>query len=373
MILKAIAEGREADIRLHYTARPKYDLARAPRPGEQTLYGTQLIGGWGSACLTKDAQAGSKREWNCNEGLECKQVFISRNDPGAGTCLPKSPPGAKSIAVQVGDPAQVGEIASYRFGRDCYVRKAPNAVGKADKSNDSCALNSSADTRIARSSLPPAAPSQNSFYGAHQEYFDADDSRDATYKDKLRDEKTGGFPAGTLRLSECKNLPQEATCGLIASSGFNDCLADARTEKKITLLQCFSYFTSYSGLRACDAGSPCRDDYICVKPIKDEAETKSYADIFAARHALLENDHRTNDFYATVRKKTIKLRSQGKVRAVKVPLGIPYRKEDFYGQDDPDGLWVARNEGKGDRRGVCIPPYFVFQFKADGHVVPSRN
>ena len=41
-----------------------------------------------------------------------------------------------------------------------------------------------------------------------------------------------------------------------------------------------------------------------------------------------------------------------------------------FGEGMPDVTWLARNGGQGDRRGVCIPPYFVFQFKADGHRVP---
>ena len=41
-----------------------------------------------------------------------------------------------------------------------------------------------------------------------------------------------------------------------------------------------------------------------------------------------------------------------------------------YGQQEPDAAWLARNNGAGDQRGVCIPPYFVFQFRSDGHPSP---
>src|SRR5215469_6723542 len=37
---------------------------------------------------------------------------------------------------------------------------------------------------------------------------------------------------------------------------------------RFTIKVCFAHFTSYAGLRACDAASPCRDDYICVKPME---------------------------------------------------------------------------------------------------------
>ena len=35
--------------------------------------------------------------------------------------------------------------------------------------------------------------------------------------------------------------------------------------------------------------------------------------------------------------------------------------------------WLGRNDGKGDPRGLCIPPYFVFQFRSDGHPLPQRR
>ena len=46
--------------------------------------------------------------------------------------------------------------------------------------------------------------------------------------------------------------------------------------------------------------------------------------------------------------------------------------EDF-GQKEPDAAWLGRNNGKGDRRGLCIPPYFVFQFRSDGHPSPGND
>ena len=39
------------------------------------------------------------------------------------------------------------------------------------------------------------------------------------------DQKTGGFPGGMLRKASCEKLPDEASCGRLAKTGFNDCIA----------------------------------------------------------------------------------------------------------------------------------------------------
>jgi hypothetical protein len=49
--------------------------------------------------------------------------------------------------------------------------------------------------------------------------------------------------------------------------------------------------------------------------------------------------------------------------------GRRYRPEDYYGQLMPDATWISRK----DQRGLCIPPYFVFQFRADGHPAPTKK
>jgi hypothetical protein len=136
-----------------------------------------------------------------------------------------------------------------------------------------------------------------------------------------------------LRLSECKGLPHEATCGLVASSGFNDCLAQVRNGTP--LAQCFQTKTSYAGMRACDVAHPCRDDYICLKAMGYTAA----------------NGH---DRYEARRK------------------AVSYDPAD-YGQQEPDAAWLGRNGGGGDQRGICIPPYFVFQFRSDGHPAPMSK
>ena len=51
---------------------------------------------------------------------------------------------------------------------------------------------------------------------------------------------------------------------------------------------------------------------------------------------------------------------------IKAALGDAYNPLAF-GQKAPDRDWMQHN----DRRGICIPPYFVFQFRADGHPQPK--
>lgn len=285
------------------------------------LAGTQLIGGWGSACLMPEASKASQRKWDCHAGLKCEALFSSRNAPGMGTCVPDG-------LHQIGDALQTGEITSTSFGKDKYLRQTPARVGDWNDKDHR-------DTRIPESSLPSPAPADNSYYGSHQEFYTGRDPTAADPPEEQnkikRDALTGGFPSGMLRLSECTGLPPEATCGLVASSGFNDCIGDVGSGKK-TLAQCFRERTSYAGLRACDIADPCRDDYICLRPLEYTA---------ANGHAKFEERSKTT----------------------------PYKPDDF-GQKEPDAAWLSRNGGGGDQRGICIPPYFVFQFRSDGHPSP---
>jgi hypothetical protein len=315
-ILEKIANGRsltQYELATGYSSRPmnKY---------RSVLDGTQLIGGWGGACLIDSAGKESQRQWVCREGFECAQLFNSHNDPGIGTCTPH--------AMQIGDALQRGKVTTAGFGNDHYKRKQPP-------------LPKDGDTRIPQSALPPHPPAGNSYYGSHQEYHEGVES--PTNRDDLRDAQTGGFPSGMLRLSECLALPDHATCGLVASTGFNDCIKKLRTDVRYTIKVCFAQFTSYAGLRACDAAAPCRDDYICVKPMEGYDGPDQAHSSFEKRKQTLSESELFRDI-----------------------TGKKYRVEDYYGQIMPDDKWVNRN----DRRGLCIPPYFVFQFRADGHPAP---
>ncbi|HEX3127679.1 MAG TPA: hypothetical protein VH394_10135 [Thermoanaerobaculia bacterium] len=309
----------------------RYELAQsyASRPLNKfkpQMTGTQLIGGWGGACLLPEQRAASQRQWDCQEGLTCTPLFDSRNAPGMGTCVPEG-------RREIGDALQVGTVTSSRYGSETYLRTTPTPVG--DWSN-----RATRSTLIPASSLPSNPPAGNSYYGAHQEFYQGDPTggtgTPAEQAIVKRDALTGGFPSGMLRLSECLGLPPESTCGLVASSGFNDCLTQV-TNGTTTLADCFKQRTSYAGMRACDVANPCRDDYICLRPM-------GYT---------LANGHQSYE------------------QRLAAVAGI-YNENDF-GQKEPDEAWLSRNGGAGDQRGICIPPYFVFQFRSDGHPAPMTQ
>lgn len=325
-VVRAIANSKHgrlpaSALSTSYSARP---MARY----EPALQTTQLVGGWGGTCLIPDVMQHSKRKWECRTGLRCVQLFESRNDPGIGTCVPDG-------RTEIGDAMQHGVVETVAFGHDLYQRVAPEPVTQ--------------DTRIPASALPSSPPPGNSYYGSHQEFYEGDDPGtaeacravpiDPKCYDIRRDRQTGGFPAGMLRLSECVGLPSEATCGLLASSGFNNCIGKIGSDSTYNVDICFNYFTSFAGIRACNVANPCRDDYICVKPMKYDANT------YDGRLHRLQTDPYFKDV-----------------------TGRNYDRND-YGQNRPDNDWVMRN----DRRGLCIPPYFVFQFRSDGHPAPPPS
>ncbi|MFL5324225.1 MAG: hypothetical protein ACJ8A4_08225, partial [Microvirga sp.] len=333
-ILQRLADGETLvrnDLAASYAARPLNKL-------QAELEGTELIGGWGGACLMEPTLTQSQRKWTCRAGLTCTPLFKSANAPGLGTCAPKPDGPAGDAAClsrtgrQIGDAMQCGTVTTKAYGVDRYLRTDPPRETPPDWTD-----RSNRKTLIPDERLPPGAPADNTYYAAHQEFFEGNDS-DATPKPLLfvnkRNAQTGGFPSGMLRLSECKGLPPEATCGLLAATGFNKCLAQvAEGERKLG--DCFVQRTAYSGVRACDAATPCRDDYICLRPIGYDA-------------------------------------ANGHEKFLKRQAGVAGHldPEDF-GQKEPDGAWLGRNAGKGDPRGLCIPPYFVFQFRSDGHPSPD--
>lgn len=323
LILKRLAQGEKLvryDLAASYASRPLNKFK--PELEEKT----ELIGGWGGACLMPQPITQSQRQWTCKPNLECTLLFRSISAPGVGTCTPKGRP-------QIGDAMQRGEVVTQTYGVDRYRRTYPLPQTPRN------ALRDRRLTLIPDAHLPVGAPAENSYFAAHQEYYPGNNS-DTTpppllYVNK-RNAKTGGFPAGMLRLSECKGLPSEATCGLLAASGFSNCLDEVRKGDK-KLDECFVERTSYAGVRACDAGSPCRDDYICLRPLGYTAAT--------GRDAFLDR-----------RRKVAQI-----------------QKPDDFGQQEPDADWLGRNGGQGDKRGLCIPPYFVFQFRSDGHPSPMAG
>lgn len=345
-ILEAIAGGKTLKfpaLAASYAGRP-LNRFKALRPDSVPAASAdekmQLIGGWGGTCLTGPRKATEVRDWGCVGDLKCTAVFKSANHPRIGICL-------NPDQVQIGDPMQFGTVVSESFGNDLYKRDQPAIPDQPGEQRD---------TRIETDKVKPPAPPDNSYVAAHQEFYEGEgglDRRPAETAEqhaiRVRDQETGGFPAGALRLSECVGLFPEATCGLLASSGFNACLTEVGDGKR-TPDNCFGIYTSYSGVRACNAANPCRDDYICLRPMGYTAENaKSEFGARAARREAARN-------------------SPAETEKNRKRLGIT-----FFGEQMPDTAWLGRKDGKGDRRGLCIPPYFVFQFKADGHRVPKAS
>jgi hypothetical protein len=321
-ILKAIAKSGNAGV-----SQLQLAASYADRPDgrfDNELSATQILGGWGASCIV-DADPSAKRNWGCQSDLLCSPVFASAaGHDRAGICMPP-----KEV-MQIGDALQTGYVSAAGFDQDSYHRTFP--VNAAPD-----------DTRIPSEDLPAHPPANNSFYGAHQEFYQGQPN--SPDKATRRDALTGGFPAGMLRLSECLGLPKEATCGLVAASGFNACIQKMSTDDRFNTNVCFRYFTAFAGMRACDASEPCRDDYICVRPISGYDSDDEAQKSFAARRHDLENPP---------------------VAYNSLVGQSPYDTTNF-GEQKPDSPWVQRH----DRRGYCIPPYFVFQFRSDGHPPPD--
>lgn len=244
-IVEKFAAGEEPDFSRAFAARPGDGFA-------DELKDTDLHDGWGSICYRGDDP--SFKDWTCRAGLTCAGVHESAIHAGFGTCVSEK-------GTEVGDPVEFGEIKMSDWGDDRYCRLAP-------KTAKACAITPGRDAN------PPVKVAG---YGAARQRYDNPQ------------QKTGGFPGGMLRKGDCKNLPDEASCGRLAKNGFNDCIASGKDHKACTL-----EFTKTAGLRACDKAHPCREDYICTAGYDDLAEAKP---------------------------------------------------------------------GKG----TCIPPYFIFQFRVDGH------
>ncbi|WP_232375747.1 hypothetical protein [Mesorhizobium comanense] len=244
-IVEEFADGGHPDFTRGFAARPDSKYAEA-------LKGTDLYNGWGSICYRGEDP--SFKDWTCGAGLRCAGVHESAIHPGFGTCVSEK-------GTAVGDPVEFGEIRMSTWGNDQYCRLSP-ATAKA------CAIDPARDKK-------PVVKLAG--YGAARQRYDNPE------------QKTGGFPGGMLRKATCEGLPEEASCGRLAKTGFNDCIASGKDHKF-----CTKEFTKTAGLRACDKAHPCREDYICTAGYDDLPEAKP-------------------------------------------------------------------------GEGTCIPPYFIFQFRVDGH------
>jgi hypothetical protein len=117
-----------------------------------------------------------------------------------------------------------------------------------------------------------------------------------------------GFPGGMCARSDCGRLQAGEACGSIAIlQGFNACLAARRP-----FAECLRNNVRPAVLKGCDANEPCRDDYICART--------------AAGHNASKDARERAD--------------------------------------------NASEDARERAHGACIPPYFLFQLRVDGHPAP---
>lgn len=165
--------------------------------------------------------------WTCKTGLTCRGADNAAGDVTVGQCLPAGDQG------EVGDPCEVGVMR------------------------------------------PEADPRRDQIVGVTRRSCRAG----------VCEASAVGFPSGMCAVS-CAHDDAAAGCGAIAVlADFNACLG-----RRQPFTACLEKHVRPAGLRRCDEGTPCRDDYLCAR-----------------------------------------------------------------GQDGG---------------GVCIPPYFLFQLRVDGHLHP---
>jgi hypothetical protein len=152
--------------------------------------------------------------WTCDAPLTCQHTDAPADDAAVGECLPPADQRA------VGDPCELGALTP---STDARKDRGPKAVPGG------CVAGRCNTNRV-------------------------------------------GFPGGMCR-AHCDALPAGGACGVIAVlTPFNNCLA-----RGTPFPRCIADHVEPAGLRACDAATPCRDDYICARtPAGDGACTPPY-------------------------------------------------------------------------------------------------
>jgi hypothetical protein len=85
-------------------------------------------------------------------------------------------------------------------------------------------------------------------------------ARDSCADGRVCEQNAVGFPGG-LCAGGCEDLPEGTVCGGIALlREFNACLAS-----KTPFDRCLAEHTRPGALAACDARTPCRDVFVCVR------------------------------------------------------------------------------------------------------------
>lgn len=139
--------------------------------------------------------------WTCARGLRCTADDENADDTDVGVCLPE--------ASEVGDPCESGVITTSADARLDRVAK------------------------VVRRSCPPAFACETNGVG---------------------------FPGGMCQASCAAPTAHGVCTGIPILVGFNDCLAN-----KIPFEQCIADHTTPGTVRACNADTPCRDDYVCAR------------------------------------------------------------------------------------------------------------
>ncbi|MGQ0455781.1 MAG: hypothetical protein ACT4OU_01835 [Hyphomicrobium sp.] len=225
-VLDALAEGKTPDFGRAFSLRPSaaYATDRERNP-TMNIHGTGFVNGWGGACYDHANKDSSFKHWTCKAGLRCVTTHETADDPGHGSCMTDG-------SAKAGDAVERGRIDSAAFRDDVYVRIHPK----------------------------PGYP-----LTSRQIKID-----DATYRATAQ---TGGFFGGMAYKRNCSlPMPSTTVCARHAGrtqplprgqenvGGFNDCLRVTKNFK-----ECFGdLYTEKVGLRECDKGTPCRDDYICI-------------------------------------------------------------------------------------------------------------
>lgn len=142
--------------------------------------------------------------WTCGPGLRCVEDDSATDDREVGVC-------AAEGAGEAGDPCEVARVTPDENGR---------RDGVAEVLRRSCVA------------------------GA------------------VCDKNEVGFPGG-MCVTSCDEAAAggRGVCGGIpVLTAFNDCLA-----RRVPFEQCIAENVRPAGLAACDAGTPCRDDYVCAR------------------------------------------------------------------------------------------------------------
>jgi hypothetical protein len=251
-----------------------------------------LRNGWGSNCAVEPARGVAKdpsfADWGCAEGLQCKALHESDHEAGLGVCVTavrldnarrtgvRDPARPDGSGLQIGDPFLFGRLTATE------IREGGDAADRATFYRDGyCATADILNGRRAEagSCLPvPGSEGNGDVPAAYQK---------------------GGFFSGMFKRKGCAGGFANAVCGNEAGATFTQCAVELTSDGKTSFVPCLTkpFASDAATLRACDAGTPCRDDYVCL----------------------------------------------------------------------------ATTTTERTRKGACLPPYFLFQFRIDGHPNPPEG